>query len=923
MADKQIGIRLDVKQTGLNEVGEGLDDIKKSIKSMDGKSIKGGRDGWGSEALTKELREQIRYMQQMLTLQERMSSMGAKVTPPSSSGASGRGSSDTPKTPSYRTGALGGYVHERFGEKSAQTLDKLAGAVTKLGTLYAGFNLLSSIHSGMQRGDQLGYGYADVLKRMNPSNTNAMSYTRDMARSLQGYGYDDLSVVQSATNYGNVTGRMDPKQFKSQMQAIESTGQRYGWDLGQTTQYFSDAYQNGVTGGSSAQMNPQQFATLVANATVQAHMQGKEAQMMQQFSQVAQMSMQSMGQTGDAKTISALLAMADKTGNQAIIGNAANMLNGVNQGITNPSGGYAGQSMMMRAIGGGKMGFFQEQFLQSQGAFGQETDASGSPVGPTNIEKATNYLMDAFKGDKYRQYSMLGQMFNMKPAQAKQFIDTYTQGGKFKSDALDQLKNQMDDTPTKIDKNDIDKYRTNMTEGQTGTDLGGVSTLPERSAIEKAKGSILGGGLGHVLEDLGIGAGGLAIGAKGFGLYKGIKSLFGKGTKVASKAAGTAARGVGAAGGATAEAAATAEGTLLLPEVAGAGTAAEGILGAAGAMEVAGAGMDATGVGLPLGVLTGIAGLGVGAVGLGVGAYQWWKNRKKSTNPSTGAMYDPPAPASAFEHSDQSTAASASLTGADLAPIVVSTIIALEPYMSQIRSVIDKGTDGAAKNVPYNGSAPAMTNPIMTPGTNSAFKLLSSGAMSGRPTLAAYGKSGGRSAPSGGSSGGSSGSYTASSAIDYWAKQYGIPDYVAYSIASAESDLNPDSEYAESNGTTSYGLYQLNSNGQGAGYSPDQLKDPMTNAQIGLKEIGKAYQKAKEQGVEEGPGMAERVAENSGHPGYGVHSELDDKIYNRAQGILNGSIKIDGGSIDVNIKTDSGTQTVKAPITAEYTGISA
>lgn len=93
--------------------------------------------------------------------------------------------------------------------------------------------------------------------------------------------------------------------------------------------------------------------------------------------------------------------------------------------------------------------------------------------------------------------------------------------------------------------------------------------------------------------------------------------------------------------------------------------------------------------------------------------------------------------------------------------------------------------------------------------------------------------------------------------------RYGVPEYVWYPIALAESGLNPN---AVGDNGASIGVFQINRiNGQGVGYTPDQLKDPVTNAEIAARAIVPAYQSLVGQ-VSQSQ-LAAEVAARSGHPG--------------------------------------------------------
>jgi hypothetical protein len=115
--------------------------------------------------------------------------------------------------------------------------------------------------------------------------------------------------------------------------------------------------------------------------------------------------------------------------------------------------------------------------------------------------------------------------------------------------------------------------------------------------------------------------------------------------------------------------------------------------------------------------------------------------------------------------------------------------------------------------------------------------------------------------------------------------RYGVPRYIWQSIAHMETGGTFDPSLKNVNmpgkpgynpakpAEASYGLFQLNTNGgQGLPWAdrPDELLDPVKNAEIAAPEIARAYQVGVQKGFKDGPDLAAWVAANSGHPGYGL-----------------------------------------------------
>jgi len=93
--------------------------------------------------------------------------------------------------------------------------------------------------------------------------------------------------------------------------------------------------------------------------------------------------------------------------------------------------------------------------------------------------------------------------------------------------------------------------------------------------------------------------------------------------------------------------------------------------------------------------------------------------------------------------------------------------------------------------------------------------------------------------------------------------RYGVPEFVWYPIALAESGLNA---LAMGDHGASVGVFQLNrAGGQGTGYTVDQLTDPTLNAEIAAQAIVPAYNALKSSTPS--GSLAAEVARRSGHPG--------------------------------------------------------
>lgn len=121
----------------------------------------------------------------------------------------------------------------------------------------------------------------------------------------------------------------------------------------------------------------------------------------------------------------------------------------------------------------------------------------------------------------------------------------------------------------------------------------------------------------------------------------------------------------------------------------------------------------------------------------------------------------------------------------------------------------------------------------------------------------------------------------------------GVPDYVWYPIMIMESGGNPN---AVGDGGVSIGLFQLNTaGGQGTGYNPGYLKDPVVNAEVASRAIAPAYNAIKDRYLPQS--MAAQVALRSGHPGGSISHPLSGpaatnasaRLENLSRAFLSGS----------------------------------
>jgi hypothetical protein len=489
MADKQIGIKVDLKQTGLKPAEEALNSISKNLNEISKNESNQPSKGWGSEAQTKELREQLRYMQEMLQLSERIArTKGGSATSEPSQGANApSGGSASPGPGAGSNAGSGAGSGGGSGTPRAESpWNKGAKWVGRIGVGAVAYGLTNMIKSGLSTGDQLAYGFGDLSKGMDPS-ANPVSYRNNLLKQTRGFGYNDAELLQSSSQYGAVTGAMNPTEFNSQLQTMAKTGRDYGMSS-PPTELFSSMYQGGVTGGSQAQMSPQEFAKIFANAIDQGKMAGKTEQVSSQLQQLVQMGSVTSGNAGDLKTMSAFLAMGNKSGNQAFMNNLPTTMEQISNGIASPGGSYAGEAMMMQAIGGGKMDISETLLQMSKGAFNKN-----DKTGKTNIEASLEYITSQTEGMTTAQKSVtLGDWLHLNYGTAEQVLNNYTTSdGKFDEEGIKKIVNDSRKSPKPILPNVIDESRNRSLELPSTTYDIAANTLEGRSYADQVKAKAL------------------------------------------------------------------------------------------------------------------------------------------------------------------------------------------------------------------------------------------------------------------------------------------------------------------------------------------------------------------------------------------------------------------------------------------------
>jgi hypothetical protein len=129
---------------------------------------------------------------------------------------------------------------------------------------------------------------------------------------------------------------------------------------------------------------------------------------------------------------------------------------------------------------------------------------------------------------------------------------------------------------------------------------------------------------------------------------------------------------------------------------------------------------------------------------------------------------------------------------------------------------------------------------VVSKNTLSVLLLAASVASAAAPAPAVAASGGAAAASGGAAAAGHAGTYGMSSLEALWEQAGGSPSTAVNAACHGMQESSGDRYSSSPNpdGGTNYGLWQLDTKGKGAGYSPGQLEDPLTNARITVAATG-------------------------------------------------------------------------------------
>lgn len=222
--------------------------------------------------------------------------------------------------------------------------------------------------------------------------------------------------------------------------ASQSLAFSYGLNPVTMGQTFGQASQIGVLGtnSTSGQMTPAQWAGLIANAVSAGGMQGRQGQVFSSMLSVSQQIASQIAQAPNENLIARIMTGLNQSGNPNLQGTlGAQVLGSINQGIQNPGMGSLGQLISYQSLNpNGKLGYFQEKYLQAQGLAG-----TNPTTGVNNFTAELGYFQKYLKHGRVSfmpgshgtmptestalASSMLGNQWNITQPQALQVLKAF------------------------------------------------------------------------------------------------------------------------------------------------------------------------------------------------------------------------------------------------------------------------------------------------------------------------------------------------------------------------------------------------------------------------------------------------------------------------------------------------------------------
>jgi len=247
---------------------------------------------------------------------------------------------------------------------------KLGGLLKTGAALFGLGSIAQQVAQGIQGAIATQTELGDLAKRVKDANETYREFQLRVLQVGDALGYTNEEMRQLSQQAAALVGA---RAFQTTMETAAGFARAYGLQAPFVTQVLGQMFQAGVTGGVTAQMRPQDFVAMLAEAIESGRMAGREEELIRSIEDLVAATQRTLVTPPNLQAMFEVLTTLNQSGIQGLTGErGAQLLNQLSQGIMQPGGGEAGELAMFQALNAGGVGldYYKYRLLQEQGAFG-------------------------------------------------------------------------------------------------------------------------------------------------------------------------------------------------------------------------------------------------------------------------------------------------------------------------------------------------------------------------------------------------------------------------------------------------------------------------------------------------------------------------------------------------------------------------
>lgn len=282
-------------------------------------------------------------------------------------------------------------------------------AATGIGAAALGVGFVASqTRRGWSSYRQQGTAFSALSKTIGDLGESFNTLRNQINATSLGFAESMQTITAATQAIAPYVGNVGTRGLSRYMTASQSLAFSYGMNPVATGQAAAQFGQIGVlpTNSTVGQMTPAQWAALFANAVSAGSMQGRQGQVLSSLLSVSQSLAQQLAQAPNVNRLAGIMTTLNQSGNPNLQGTlGAQLLMTMNQGIQHPGLGGAGALAEYQQLNpNGKLGYFQEQYLQSQGINGRNPT-----TGQGNLSAILQYYQKQLPGGVHVRHGMPGE----------------------------------------------------------------------------------------------------------------------------------------------------------------------------------------------------------------------------------------------------------------------------------------------------------------------------------------------------------------------------------------------------------------------------------------------------------------------------------------------------------------------------------